>query len=222
MILQCTERRTTHNLHSVRPNCPSCSEGPGLTIQGLRYFQTLDFLLALWYILNMNKLPELKRNQVLHMLVEGSSMRSISRVVGVSMNTIVKLLQDAGEAALEYHDAHVQELSTKRVECDEIWSFCYSKQKNAPKITGEPEYAGDVWTWTALDSDSKLLIAWLVSTGRDSDFAIELMDDVRNRLSNRVQLTTDGHRPYLEAVEGCFWWERGLCSTSETVWESSG
>ena len=138
------------------------------------------------------------------MLVEGSSMRSISRVVGVSMNTIVKLLQDAGESALEYHDGHVQELSTKRVECDEIWSFCYSKQKNAPKITGEPEYAGDVWTWTALDSDSKLLIAWLVSTGRDSDFAIELMDDVRNRLSNRVQLTTDGHRPYLEAVEGAF------------------
>ena len=120
------------------------------------------------------------------------------------MNTIVKLLRDAGEAALEYHDAHVRELSTRRVECDKIWSFCYSKQKNASRITGEPEYAGDVWTWTALDSDAKLLIAWLVSTGRGSDFAIELMDDVRNRLSNRVQLTTDGHKPYLEAVEGTF------------------
>ena len=152
----------------------------------------------------MNKLPEHKRNQVLHMLVEGSSMRSISRVVGVSMNTIVKLLQDAGEAALEYHHTHVRELNTKRVECDEIWSFCYSKGKNAKRVTGDPEYAGDVWTWTALDSDSKLLIAWLVSTGRDSDFAIELMDDVRSRLTNRVQLTTDGHRAYIEAVEGAF------------------
>ena len=138
------------------------------------------------------------------MLVEGSSMRSISHVIGVSFNSVAKLLKEAGEACAEHHNEHVRELHSQRIECDEIWAFCYSKQKNAPRVIGQPEYAGDVWTWTAIDSDSKLLVSWLVSTGRDSDYAIELMDDVRGRITDRVQLTTDGHRAYLEAVEGAF------------------
>ena len=152
----------------------------------------------------MNKLSLSKRTQILNMLVEGSSMRSISRVVGVSINTVTKLLIDAGGACQAHHNEHVQGVTTRRVECDEIWAFCYAKQKNAARITGETDYAGDVWTWTAIDSDSKLMLSWLVSPGRDSSYAIELMDDLRNRLANRVQLTTDGHKAYLEAVEGAF------------------
>ena len=131
-------------------------------------------------------------------------MRSISRVVGVSINTVTKLLVDAGEACQEYHDRTVREVHAQRVEADEVWSFCYSKQKNAPHVTGNPEYAGDVWTWTGIDRDSKLIISWLITAGRGSDYAIEFMDDLRSRLADRVQLTTDGHRAYLEAVEGAF------------------
>ena len=138
------------------------------------------------------------------MLVEGSSMRSISRVVGVSINTVTKLLVDAGEACREYHDRAVREVHAQRVEADEVWVFCYSKQKNAPHITGHPDYAGDVWTWTGIDRDSKLIISWLITVGRGSDYAIEFMDDLRFRLADRVQLTTDGHRAYLGAVEGAF------------------
>ncbi len=151
----------------------------------------------------MNILPTEKRVQILSMLCEGSSMRSISRVVDVSFNTVVKLLADAGRACEAYHDETVRNVPAKRVQCDEIWSFCYAKAKNVPMAKAAPEGAGDVWTWTALDIDSKLLVTWLVG-GRDSDYAIELMDDLRSRLANRVQLTTDGHRAYLEAVEGAF------------------
>ena len=125
-------------------------------------------------------------------------------MVGVSINTVTKLLVDAGEACQAHHNKHVQGVTTRRVECDEIWAFCYAKQKNAARITGETDHAGDLWTWTAIDSDSKLMISWLVSSGRDSGYAIELMDNLRARLANRVQLTTDGHKAYLEAVEGAF------------------
>ena len=152
----------------------------------------------------MNKLPEAKRIQVLNMLVEGSSMRSISRVVGVSINTVTKILVSAGEASERIHNARVREVNARRVQCDEIWSFCYAKAKNVGRADAAPDGAGDVWTWTALDSDSKLILSWFVSPGRDSGYAIELMDDLRARLANRVQLTTDGHRAYLEAVEGAF------------------
>lgn len=128
-------------------------------------------------------------------------MRSISRVCDVSMNAIVKLLADAGKACAAYHNANVRNLNSKRIQCDEIWSFCYSKQKNVPEAKrGE---AGDVWTWTALDADSKLIISYLVG-GRDSEDAFALMDDLRWRLTNRVQITTDGHRAYMEAVPGAF------------------
>lgn len=151
----------------------------------------------------MNTLPTAKRVQVLSMLVEGSSMRSISRVTDVSINTVSKLLIDAGNACSAYHDAHVRDVTASRIQCDEIWSFCYAKAKNVARAKAAPEVAGDVWTWSAIDSESKLIIAWLVG-GRDSGYAIEFMDDLCSRLTNRVQLTTDGHKAYLEAVEGAF------------------
>lgn len=155
------------------------------------------------YIKDMNKLPLEKRVQILSMLVEGSSMRSISRVVGVSINTVTKLLVQAGEACAIYHDENVKDVKAARVQCDEIWSFCYAKQKNVKTAKAAPEAAGDVWTWTALDADSKMIVSYLVG-GRDSAYANEFMNDVAGRLANRVQMTTDGHRAYLEAVEGAF------------------
>lgn len=150
-----------------------------------------------------NVLPTAKRVQILSMLVEGSSMRSISRVVGVSINTVTKLLVEAGEACAAYHDETVRSVKAKRVQCDEIWSFCYAKQKNVAKAKAAPDEAGDVWTWTALDADSKLIVSYLVG-GRDAEYANAFMDDVASRLATRVQLITDGHHAYLDAVEGAF------------------
>src|SRR3546814_3790897 len=155
------------------------------------------------YIRGMNKLPLQKRVQILSMLVEGSSMRSISRITGVSINTVTKLLVDAGQACAAYHDEAVREVPAQRVQCDEIWSFCYAKAKNAERAKAAPEGAGDVWTWTALDSDSKMILAYEVRS-RTAATALEFMDDLRDRLAKRVQLTTDGHKAYLEAVEGAF------------------
>jgi IS1 family transposase len=151
----------------------------------------------------MNKLPMAKRIQILSMLCEGSSMRSISRVVDVSINTVSGLLVDAGKACAEHHDRTVRAVKSKRIQADEIWSFCYAKQKNVATAKAAPEEAGDVWTWTALDADSKLIVSYLIG-GRDADYANEFIQDVASRLANRVQLTTDGHKPYLEAVEGAF------------------
>ncbi len=130
-------------------------------------------------------------------------MRSISRVADVSINTVSKLLIDAGKACSAFHDEKVRGVKASRIQCDEIWSFTYAKQKNVPTTKAAPAGAGDTWTWTALDSQSKLLVSWLVG-GRDGEYAIAFMDDLRSRLANRVQLTTDGHRAYLEAVEGAF------------------
>ena len=151
----------------------------------------------------MNKLPLGKRVQILSMLCEGSSMRSIARVVGVSFNTVDKLLQDAGAACVAFHEETVRGVQAKRVQCDEIWSFCYAKAKNLPSAKSVPFGAGDIWTWTALDADSKLIISWLVG-GRDAEYADEFMRDVASRLANRVQLTTDGLHTYLDAVERAF------------------
>jgi len=151
----------------------------------------------------MNKLPLAKRVQILSMLCEGSSMRSIARVADVSFNTIVKLLVDAGKACAAFHDEKVRGVTAKRVHCDEIWSFTYAKQKNVKAAKAAPAQAGDTWTWTALDADSKLILSWLVG-GRDTEYALAFMDDVRSRLANRVQITTDGHRAYLEAVDEAF------------------
>lgn len=130
-------------------------------------------------------------------------MRSISRVADVSINTVSKLLVEAGEACLKLHDEMVRNVKASRIQCDEIWSFCHAKQKNVPTAKAAPEGAGDVWTWTAIDADTKLIVSYLVGN-RSSTCAIELMDDLRFRLANRVQLTTDGHKAYLEAVEGAF------------------
>jgi IS1 family transposase len=152
----------------------------------------------------MNKLPLAKRGQILTLLCEGSSMRSIERIVGCSINTIDKLLRDTGEVALAYHDEHVRGVRAQRIQCDEIWSFVDAKAKNAPKSSraGDPTI-GDCWTWTAIDADRKLLLSYLVG-GRDAEFALMLIDDLRGRLANRVQLTTDGHKAYLQAVEEAF------------------
>lgn len=151
----------------------------------------------------MNKLPHAKRVLILNMLVEGSSMRSISRVADVSINSVEKLLTDAGEACEAFHDATVRSVKAKLVQCDEIWSFVYAKAKNVAAAKSAPQGAGDCWTWTAIDGDSKLMIAWAVGK-RDAEYANAFMQDVADRLATRVQLTTDGHGPYLQAVEGAF------------------
>lgn len=151
----------------------------------------------------MRKLDAKTRALIIRLLVEGNSIRATSRIADVSKNTVNKLLIDAGKACAKYHDAHVRNVKASVIQCDEIWSFTYAKQKNVKTATAAPEGAGDTWTWTAIDSDSKLIVSYMVG-GRDSEYAIEFMDDLRARLANRVQLTTDGHKAYLEAVEGAF------------------
>ncbi len=130
-------------------------------------------------------------------------MRSISRVADVSINTVSALLVDAGRACAAYHEETVRDVKSKRIQCDEIWAFCYAKEKNVVTAKAAPEEAGDVWTWTALDADTKLIVSYLVG-GRDAGYAHDFMQDVAGRLANRVQLTIDGHKPYLDAVEGAF------------------
>jgi IS1 family transposase len=130
-------------------------------------------------------------------------MRSIARVADVSFNTVAKLLVDAGKVCAAFHDDTVRDVEARRVQVDEIWSFTYAKQKNVATAKAAPDDAGDTWTWTAIDADSKLIVSYLVG-GRDSEYANAFMDDLRSRLANRVQLTSDGHRAYLEAVEGAF------------------
>lgn len=153
--------------------------------------------------MGMNKLPIEKRRLILSMLCEGSSMRSISRIADVSINTVTKLLADAGDAALVMHHENVQNVTASRIQCDEIWSFCYAKQKNVKAAKSAPDVAGDVWTWTAIDADTKLIVTYLIG-GRDADYAQEFIEDLKTRLANRVQLTTDGHHAYLQAVEKSF------------------
>jgi IS1 family transposase len=148
----------------------------------------------------MNKLPLETRVQILSMLCEGSSMRSVSRITGVSFNTVVKLLIDAGHACAAFHDATVRGITAKSIQADEIWSFSYAKQKNVKFAKAAPEGAGDVWTWTAIDADSKLIVSWHVGD-RSQHTGIAFMGDLKARLANRVQLTTDGHKAYLKAVE---------------------
>jgi len=149
----------------------------------------------------MNKLPAKTRAQILHLLCEGNSIRAVTRLTGANKNTVTKLLVDAGKACSEYQDTFFRDLNCQRVQVDEIWSFVYAKQKNVPE--GKEGDAGDIWTWTAICADTKLVPSWMVGS-RDGDAAIAFMDDLAARLSNRVQLTSDGHRPYLEAVEGAF------------------
>lgn len=130
-------------------------------------------------------------------------MRSISRVADVSINTVTKMLIEAGEATLALHDEHVREVPASRVQCDEIWSFCYAKQKNVSDAKDAPLGSGDVWTWTAIEAGSKLIVSYFVGD-RTARSAVPFIQDLSERLANRVQLTTDGHRAYLEAVESAF------------------
>ena len=151
----------------------------------------------------MNKLPTKTRAQIIGMLVEGMSMRSITRLTGVSINTVAKLLADAGAACAKYHDEHVRDVRSKRIEADEIWSFVYAKQKNVRRAKAAPEDAGDAWTWTAIDPDSKLIVSYLIGD-RGVHSAVAFMRDLDARLANPIQLTTDGHGPYRPAVDVVF------------------
>jgi IS1 family transposase len=151
----------------------------------------------------MNKLPLETRIRILTLLVEGSSLRSISRVCDVSINTVTKLLINAGEVCAVFHHEKVRGVKAKRVQCDEIWSFIYAKQKNVARAKTAPPEAGDAWTWTGIEADSKLIVSYMVG-GRDSEYAMAFIGDLQSRLANRVQLTTDGHKAYLDAVEDAF------------------
>ncbi len=149
----------------------------------------------------MNRKSTQERAQILQILVEGNSLRSTSRITGASKNTVTKLLVEAGEACAWYQDKNLRNLPCKRVQVDEIWSFVYSKQKNVPE--GMEGNAGDVWTWTAIDADTKLVPSWRVGS-RDAEAASDFMQDLAGRMASRIQLTSDGHKPYLSAVEGAF------------------
>jgi IS1 family transposase len=151
----------------------------------------------------MNKLDRQARSRILHLLCEGNSIRAVTRLTGASKKTVSRLMVDAGQAAAWYQDRVFRNLTCKRIQVDEIWAFVYAKQKNVATAKAAPDGAGDVWTWTAIDADTKLIPSWHVG-GRDSDEAMIFMDDLASRLANRVQLTSDGHKAYLEAVEGAF------------------
>lgn len=151
----------------------------------------------------MNKLPTAKRVQILSLLCEGSSMRSISRLTDTSINTVSKLLVDAGRFCAGFHDAKVQGVKAKRVQVDEIWSFTYAKQRNVEGAKAAPDGAGDTWTWTGIEAGTKLIVSHFVG-GRDGECAKAFMCDLASRIANRVQLTSDGHKAYLQAVEDAF------------------
>src|SRR5256886_1342733 len=149
----------------------------------------------------MNKLNRARQSQVIAALVEGTSINATVRMTGVAKNTILKLLADLGTACVEYQDRALRNLTSKRIQCDEIWQFCYAKEKNVPEELRGKFGFGDVWTWVAIDADTKLVPTFLLGN-RDARAAKAFMDDLAARLASRIQLTTDGLRVYLEAVEG--------------------
>ena len=151
----------------------------------------------------MNQLTTAKRTQIIAALVEGNSLRATSRMCDVAFNTVLKLLPEVGKACADYQDRVFRNLPCKRIQCDEIWSFCYAKAKNVPADKHGQFGYGDTWTWVALCPDTKLVPSWMVGL-RDAGSAFAFMHDLAGRLANRVQLTTDGHRVYLEAVESAF------------------
>ena len=152
---------------------------------------------------SMNKLNPEKQKQVIAALVEGNSIRATVRMTGVAKNTIIKLLESVGRACDEYQDKALRDLPCKRIQCDEIWAFCYAKAKNVPEEKKGTFGYGDVWTFTAICADTKLIPSWHLGN-RDGRNAKIFMKDLASRLKNRVQLTTDGHKMYLDAVEGAF------------------
>jgi len=151
----------------------------------------------------MNQLTKERRTQIIKCLCEGLSIRATVRMTGASKNTIVKLLAEVAVACNDYQDKTIRNLKSQKIQCDEIWSFCYSKEKNVPQEKRGQFGYGDVWTWTALDADTKLIVSWRVGD-RSARTANEFVQDLSDRLANRVQLTTDGHRVYLEAIEKAF------------------
>ena len=153
---------------------------------------------------SMNRLSNSERARVVGCLVEGNSLRATARMTGVARMTIEKLLRDLGAACAEHHDATVRNLKTRQIQCDEIWSFCYAKKKNVtPQIAKAHPDVGDIWTWTAIDADSKLIVSWHVAH-RTPRAAFAFMHDVAARLANRVQLTTDGFKVYFDVVDDAF------------------
>jgi IS1 family transposase len=150
----------------------------------------------------MNRLSTEKRAQIVGMIVEGNSIRSITRMTGVCQEAITKLLCDLGKACADHHNATVRRVKSRRVQCDEVWSFCYAKAKNVPEEK-KGSGAGDVWLWTGIDADSKLILSYLCG-GRDADWATQFMEDLASRLATRIQITTDGLKAYAVAVEGAF------------------
>lgn len=151
----------------------------------------------------MNKLPRQKRVEILSQLCEGMSLRAVTRTTGVSINTVTALLVTAGKACSEYQDQAFRNLNCRTIQLDEIWAFCYAKQKNVETAKAAPPEAGDVWTWTAIDADSKLVASWAIGD-RGPATAYSFIQDLAGRLANRVQLVSDGHRPYLTAVSRVF------------------
>ena len=151
----------------------------------------------------MNRLSIQKRVQIINALVEGSSLRSTSRMAEVSINTVSKLLVDIGKVCSEYQNKPLRNLPCKRIQCDEIWSFCYAKDRNVPEDKKDQFGFGDIWTWTAICADTKIVASWFVGT-RDANSAYDFMLDLQSRLKNRVQLTTDGLKAYLQAVNSTF------------------
>jgi IS1 family transposase len=151
----------------------------------------------------MNKLPAATRVQILSLLCEGSSMRSVSRLTDTSINTVSKLLVDAGRFCAGFHDDKVRGVKARRVQVDEIWSFTYAKQRTLSSAKAAPDDAGDTWTWTGIEADTKLIVSHFFG-GRDGECAKAFICDLASRLANRVQLTSDGHKAYLDAVEQAF------------------
>jgi IS1 family transposase len=152
----------------------------------------------------MNQLSTERRAAIVRALVEGNSIRSAARLTGTSMNTVLKLLVDVGVMCAIYQNHKLRNLACKQIQCDEIWSFCGAKQR---RVNRGAQGAGDVWTWTAMDADTKLMVSWLVGR-RDPKTGLAFMRDLRARLAGRVQLTTDGHMIYVTAVERAFGWQR--------------
>ncbi len=157
-------------------------------------------MLAYSIILIMNKLSTAKRSQIIRMLVDGVSLRAISRIEDVSINTVSKMLIEAGEACVDFHNNHVHRVNAKRMQVDEIWQFCYAKEKDVSSAKAAPEGAGDTWTWTAIDADSKLIVSWLLGD-RSQRSAYHFIADLAERIVGRTQLTSDGLRLYRTAVE---------------------
>ncbi len=152
---------------------------------------------------SMNRLHTAKRAQILGLLVEGTSLRATSRLADCSINTVTKLLVDMGAACSEYQDRTLRNLPSKRMQVDEIWAFVYAKERNLAVAKQAPDGAGDIWTWTAICADTKLVPSWLVGD-RSGETAKRFICDLSGRLANRIQLTSDGHKVYLQAVEEGF------------------